>query len=99
MHNVAPIDRIWQITKAIEQAVAVGEWQEAARLANERSPLVMSLGAQQSPDAIARLKQVHAIDARIAQAAQEAQQSLGNEYRTNMQATRNVSEYQRMAGF
>jgi hypothetical protein len=99
MHNVAPIDRIWQITKAIEQAAAVGEWEEAARLSDERSPLVMSLSAQQPAVVLSRLREVHAIDALVAQAAQHAQHALSVEYSATLQATRNVSQYHRIAAF
>jgi flagellar protein FliT len=99
MRAPADIDRIWQITKAIEQAAAVGEWEQAAQLANERSPLLMSLGAQQTPAALDVLRQVHAIDAQIEQAARNATNDLNTEYRAAMQATRNVNQYQRVAQF
>ena len=99
MENTAPIDRIWQITKDIEQAAAVGEWEKAAELANERSPLLMSLSAKQTGAALEVLKQVHAIDARIAAVAMSAQSTLSAEYRSAMQATRNVNLYQRVAQF
>jgi hypothetical protein len=93
------IERIWQFTKAIEQAAAVGEWAQAAQLADARSPLLMSLGAQQTPAALAQIKEIQAIDARIAETAQAAQKALGTEYQASMRATRNVSQYQRVAQF
>ena len=99
MEFAAPIDRIWQITKDIEQAAAVGEWEKAAELANERSPLLMSLSAKQTGAALDVLKQVHAIDARVAAVAESAQNTLSAEYRSAMQATRNVNLYQRVAQF
>ncbi|WP_321937051.1 flagellar protein FliT [Paraburkholderia sp. J8-2] len=99
MEFAAPIDRIWQITKDIEQAAAVGEWEKAAELANERSPLLMSLAPKQTGAALDVLKQVHAIDMRIAEAAQSAQTALSAEFRTAIQATRNVNQYQRVAQF
>ncbi|QGZ55923.1 flagellar protein FliT [Paraburkholderia acidiphila] len=99
MEFAAPIDRIWQITKDIEQAAAVGDWEKAAELANERSPLLMSLSAQQAGAALDVLKQVHAIDTRIATEAESAQSALSAEYRCAMQATRNVNQYQRVAQF
>ena len=99
MEFAAPIDRIWQITKDIEQAAAVGEWEKAAVLANERSPLLMSLSAKQTGAALEVLKQVHAIDTRIAAEAESAQSTLSAEYRSAMQATRNVNQYQRVAQF
>jgi flagellar protein FliT len=99
MQSAEPIDRIWQITKSIEQAAAVGEWMQAAELANERSPLLMSLRAPQTGAALEVLKQVHAIDTRITAEAQTAQTALSAEYRAAMQATRNVNQYQRVAQF
>lgn len=99
MQALARIERIWQFTKDIEQAAAVGEWERAAQLAGERSPLLMSLGAQQSADALATLREIQAIDLRIAEAAQAAQESLGAEYRAAMLATRNANQYQRIAQF
>ncbi|MEM5331485.1 flagellar protein FliT [Paraburkholderia sp. JHI2823] len=95
----APIDRIWQITKDIEQAAAVGDWERAAELASERSPLLMSLPAKQTDAALDVLRQVHAIDMRIAAEAESAQSALSAEYRTAIQATRNVNQYQRIAQF
>ena len=99
MEFSTPIDRIWQITKAIEQAAAVGEWEKAAELASERSPLLMSLSAQQAGAALDVLKQVQSIDMRIAEAAQSAQAALSAEYRTAMQAAHNATQYQRVAQF
>lgn len=99
MDALTNIERIWQFTKAIEQAAAVGEWERAAVLVDERSPLLMSVGAQQPPAVVAQLREIMAIDARIAQAAQAAQRTLGVEYQASMRATRNVSQYQRIAQF
>jgi hypothetical protein len=94
------LDRIWQLTKEIEQAMAVGEFQEAARLAGERSPLVMSLSAQQSPEALETLETLKAvieIDSMIFANAQTAQRELTAEYTEAMRATRGVNQYQRVA--
>lgn len=99
MNAQTDIERIWQLTKAIEQAAAVGEWERAAQLADERSPLLMAIGAEQPPAVIAQLKEIHAIDARISVAAQDAQKALDDEYQASMLATRNVSQYQRIAQF
>jgi hypothetical protein len=59
----------------------------------------MSLSAQQTSAALDVLKQVHAIDTRIAAEAESAQSALSAEYRAAMQATRNVNQYQRVAQF
>ena len=95
--HASTIDRLWQITKAIEHALAVGEWQEASRLADERSPLLTALRAPLAPAALDTLREVHALDMRIAQAAQAAQAALSAEYRTAMQATHNAGQYRKVA--
>jgi len=97
--HASTIEHIWQTTKAIEHAVAVGEWEQAARLAGERSPLLTALAPPLSPAALDTLRQVHAIDAQIAGAAQSAQHTLHHEYRAAMQATQNANLYQKVAHF
>jgi len=99
MELAAPIDRIWQLTKSIEQAVAVAEWERAAQLASERSPLIMSLSAQQAGAALDVLKAVQAIDERVAAEARLAQNELSAEYRAAMQAAGHAGQYQRVAQF
>ncbi|RKT25465.1 protein FliT [Paraburkholderia sp. RAU2J] len=99
MEFATRIDRIWELTKSIEQAAAVADWERAAQLADERSPLLMSLDAQQAPAALDVLRLVHEIDTRIAAEAQLAQSELAAEYQASMRATRNVSQYQRIAQF
>ncbi|CAG9274066.1 flagellar protein FliT [Paraburkholderia unamae] len=97
MQNVAPIEHIWSMTKDLEQAVAVGEWERAAQLADARSPLLASLGAQPPQEVMARLRSIYEIDNRIVEVARAARQALGAEYQSNMQASRNAGQYLSMA--
>lgn len=97
--NASTIDQIWRITKDIEHAAAVGEWERAAQLADERSPLLMSLHSALPPATLDTLRDVQAIDAAVAQAAQNAQHALNAEYRAAMQATRNAGAYQTVAQY
>jgi flagellar protein FliT len=48
---------------------------------------------------MAQLREIHAINDRVAEAAQMAQRTLGAEYQASMRATRNVGQYQRIAQF
>ncbi|MBB5446086.1 MULTISPECIES: flagellar protein FliT [unclassified Paraburkholderia] len=93
MQNIATIERIWQMTKDLELAAAVGDWERAAQLADERSPLLTALGAQPPQEVMARLREIHEIDSRIFEAARVAQQELGAEYQASMQASRNAGRY------
>jgi hypothetical protein len=97
MHNEAPIERIWRMTKDLELAAAVGDWARAARLADERTPLLTALGAQPPHEVMARLRSIYEIDSRIVEAARDAHQELGAEYQANMQASRNAARYLSMA--
>ncbi|NKJ45931.1 hypothetical protein CIC12_04075 [Burkholderia sp. SG-MS1] len=99
MEFATRINRIWELTKSIEQAAAVAEWEQAAEFASERSPLLMSLSAEQAGGALDVLRQVHEIDTRIAAEALLAQGELHTEYRMAMQATRQANQYQRVAQF
>ena len=93
----------WHLTECGRLALGrqrhVGEWDRAAELASERSPLLMSLSAQQAGAALDVLAQVHAIDTRIAAEALLAQTELGAEYRAAMQAVGHANQYQRVAQF
>ncbi|WP_434661958.1 flagellar protein FliT [Paraburkholderia sp. A3BS-1L] len=97
MQALADIECILQLTKAIEQAVAVGEWERASQLAIERSPLIMSLSAQQPPATLSALGQIHAIDAQITEAARNATTELNSEYQAAMQATCQARTYQQVS--
>lgn len=97
MHNIALIDRIWQITKDLELAVAVSDWARAAQLADERSPLLMSIAAPQPPEVMARLQTIREIDAHIVKVARDSRQALGAEFQASMQASRNAGKYLSMA--
>jgi flagellar protein FliT len=99
MQSIPAIDQIWQLTKAIEQAAAVGEWPAAAQLADQRSPLLMSLSAQQAAAAADTLRAVQQIDAAVMNGARTAQTELGQEYRAAMRATQQASQYQSIARF
>lgn len=91
------VERIWKLTKEIELATAVCDWPDAARLASERSPLVMSLSVQQSPEAKAALRKIFEMDRTIVAHARTAQTELTAEYAQVVQGARGVSQYQRIA--
>ncbi|MGU7784557.1 flagellar protein FliT [Burkholderia sp. PU8-34] len=97
MKQAELIDRLNVLTDAIEHAVAMADWAEAARLAEVRSPLVMSLSTDQPPAGIAAIRRVHASNARIFTDARVAQQQLTDEYQAAMGRVQAVGEYHHMA--
>jgi hypothetical protein len=99
MQPIDPIERAWALTKAIEQAAAAGEWAAAAALANERSPLLMSLQAPQPAAALDILRRIHAIDRQIVADAQTARSAIDTEYQAAMQTIRCANAYQQATAF
>ncbi|WP_175685967.1 flagellar protein FliT [Burkholderia anthina] len=93
------IDRVWDLTQAIEAAGKRQDWIEAARLVEERSPLLMSLPAPQSDAARDILRAIHATDQAVVATARTAQTELQHAYHQAINSVQNVSEYQRIAQF
>ncbi|WP_179404110.1 flagellar protein FliT [Burkholderia guangdongensis] len=97
MDSTNPIERIWALTQAIEHAAAMADWPCAARLVDERSPLVMALGAEQTPDALATIRRIQAIDAAVFAQAKTTQHALQIDFRAAIGRTDAARQYQRIA--
>ncbi|KVE35113.1 flagellar protein FliT [Burkholderia sp. TSV86] len=93
------IERVLSITREIDQAVQLANWSEAARLADERSPHLMSITGEQTPAALALVRQIQAIDAALVANAKAAQAELQVEYRNAMDRLGAASAYQAAAQF
>ena len=91
------LNEVLRLTKAIEQAVAVGDWEGAASLASERTPLVHTIQANQTPAAMETIRAIQAIDRAVMDHAGTAQQELGAEYQTAMKSVRGANQYQAVA--
>ncbi|RQR43920.1 MULTISPECIES: flagellar protein FliT [unclassified Burkholderia] len=89
--------RVWQLTQAIEHAATMADWCGAARLAEARSPLLMSLSAPQTPDALAIIRRIQAIDTAIAADAETTQRELHAEFQAALGRTEAAGRYQQIA--
>jgi hypothetical protein len=99
-HNINQtelVERVLSITREIEQAASLADWPEAARLTETRSPLLMSLTADQEPAALDMIRQIQAIDAALLADAAVTQNELHIEFEAAMGRTKAAGEYQRMA--
>jgi len=81
MEQASVLSRALELTQAIERAAATGDWLTAARLAEERSPLLMSLSASQTPDAMTTIRRIQDVNAALVDGAKAAQQELQREFR------------------
>ncbi|MGN8106915.1 flagellar protein FliT [Paraburkholderia sp. 22098] len=97
MNQMELVERVLSITRQIEQAAALADWPEAARLTEMRSPLLMTLTADQAPAALDMIRQIQAIDAALVADAALTQQELHVEFEAAIGRAKAAGEYQRMA--
>ena len=93
------IDRLLELTLAIQHAAAMADWQEAARLTEERTPLFMELTPEQDATAMAVINRIQAIDVAIAADAKSTQSELQVEYSSAMKKVQAASKYHQAAKF
>jgi hypothetical protein len=99
-HNMTQtelVEHVLAITRQIEQAASLADWPEAARLTEARSPLLMSLTADQEPAALDMIRRIQAIDAALLADAAVTQNELHVEFDTAIGRAKAAGEYQRMA--
>ncbi|MEZ2311530.1 flagellar protein FliT [Paraburkholderia sp. RCC_158] len=97
MEPSALIGKVLALTGEIEQAAALADWPEAARLAEIRSPLIMSLDAQQVQGSLDVIRSIVARDAVLYADAQATQVELQAEFTAAMRRASAVDQYQKAA--
>jgi flagellar protein FliT len=91
------VERVFELTKAIGEAASLADWRRAADIAQERSPLLMTIAAQQEPAALEMIRHIQTIDRTTLADAQHSQAALETEYRAAMDRTRAAGQYHRVA--
>ena len=99
MEQNSLIDRLLELTLAIQHAAAMADWQEAARLTEERTPLFMELTPEQDATAMAVINRIQAIDVAIAADAKTTQSELQVEYSSAMKKVQAAGKYHQAAKF
>lgn len=97
MNQTELIEGLLSMTREIEHAASLADWPEAARLTEERSPLLMSLSADQEPAALEMIRRIQAIDEALLADAETTQNELHIEFEAAMGRTKAAGEYQRIA--
>ena len=97
MNQTELIERLLAMTREIEQAASLADWPEAARLTDARSPLLMSLSADQEPAALEMVRRIQEIDAALLADAETTQSELHTEFEAAIGRTKAAGEYQRIA--
>jgi flagellar protein FliT len=93
------VERVFELTQAIADASQIADWQRAARLAEERSPLVHSLEAEQDPAAMALIRRIQTMDDTLLNEARTTQTELSDEFNAAMRRTNAAQQYNRVAMF
>jgi flagellar protein FliT len=99
MNQQELIAQAWALTQAIESAAADNDWPRAAELTHTRSPLLMSLQADQPANAMITIRRIQASIASIMQVATSAETALMRNHRQAMNQANAASRYQQAARF
>ena len=91
------VERVFQMTQAIGHAAALADWPEAARLTEERSPLLMSIVREQDAASLELVGQIQAMDAAIVANAGTTRDELQAEYRVALGRVNAASQYNQVA--
>ncbi len=99
MEQNSLISRLLDLTLAIQHAAAMADWQEAARLTEERTPFFMQLTPEQDAAAMAVINRIQAINTAVAADAKTSQTELQIEYSAAMNKVRAATKYHQAARF
>jgi flagellar protein FliT len=97
MDQTQLVERVYELTLAIGHAASLADWQEASRQADVRSPLLMSIRAQQTTASLELIRRIQSLDDTLMRDARASRDELETEYHVAMQRTRSASQYHRMA--
>lgn len=74
------LTRAYELTRTLAAALDAGDFRVAADLADERSPLLMSLGREQSDEALTMIRDIMAMNATIMDKAAAARNAISGQY-------------------
>jgi flagellar protein FliT len=91
------VERVLELTQAISDAGQLADWPRAARLAEERSPLVRAITADQDAASLALIRRIQAMNGTIVNEARQFEAGLTDEYNEAMGRARAAQQYTRVA--
>ncbi|MGA7782523.1 MAG: flagellar protein FliT [Paraburkholderia sp.] len=99
MSQTQLVERVFKLTQEIAEAGQIADWQRAARLAEERSPLVHSIQPEQDPTAMVLVRRIQAMNGSVLSEARNTQAELSEEFQVAVQRTKAAQQYNRVALF
>lgn len=91
--QAAIIERVFRLTQKMEQAASTGDWTQAEELERERSPLLLSIRAEQEPASLELIGQIRAMNQGILERELLMRSTLSEQYQTAMAHISDVREY------
>ena len=87
--------RALDLTRALNEAVSQQDWLRALAIVEERSPLLMELKPEQTPEALERIRAIQQMDASITLQARRGMDRLSAQHGEALQRIKSVSLYHR----
>jgi pyrroline-5-carboxylate reductase len=87
------LTRALDLTRALEDAVSQQDWPRASAIVEERSPLLMSLRPEQTPEALEKIRTIQRIDASVSQQARVGMDRLSERHGDALRRIKSVSMY------
>lgn len=91
----ASLSRAYALTRSIAEAAAQDDWLAASQLADERSPLLMSLRPEQTDEALAVIREIGLIDTAVMQRAGGARDMMASRFQDAQRRVAAASFYQK----
>jgi flagellar protein FliT len=91
----APLARAYELTRSIAAAAERNDWQSVSLFVDERSPLIMALGPEQTDEALAAIREIQRIDATVMQRANGAREALTRGFTEAQQRVSAAQFYQK----
>lgn len=92
-NSLAVIEEVVRLSEAMQHASLLSDWGEVARLAAARHPLLMSIRADQPPQALALIRRIQQLTEAIGHEAQVARDELTAEYQAFLNQTAGARAY------
>ena len=91
----ASLNRAYELTRSIAEAVSQDDWLAASQLADERSPLLMSLRQEQTDEALAVIREIQSIDSAVMQRVGGAREAMTSRFQDAHRRVAAASFYQK----
>jgi flagellar protein FliT len=91
------VSQVLAMTHDIDRAVRLADWAGVERLVAARSPYLMSIEAEQTPESLLMIREIQALDAAMIAESTQARDELQREYRAASERIHAARQYSQAA--